>query len=362
MSQHSVQTKYPDSLSSQTIGLLRWVLMAVIVLIHTNLVADTACTDTTYGILYRWAGNVVWLASPLFFLISGYLFVASDHGFSWSTFTEKCRRRLDTWLVPYLLWNTIFLVFYGIIGLVLPAALGEIHALQDMTLLDVLKSYCCIRGEGFNSGPIDGPLWFLRDLMVIALLTPLYVTIVRWHKATLIVPLLIGCLPHQLGFEAEIACFMIGCWLNVWMPSLDVLLKKPVWRPLPIYLIAAVVLTVTSIPKPEWCVPLLTFIRNLSGMLLVARLCARVVSANSTLDWRSLAQPVFFVFAFHSILARVLTKLTAQWLMSHGVGSAGYVVAHLVNAALVILGSLLVYHLLKRLIPKAGRWLFGEPK
>ena len=98
-------TKYPDNVSSQTIGLLRWALMALIVVIHTNLVADTGCSGTVYGNLYRWAGNVVWLASPLFFLISGYLFVASDGGFSWQAFTVKCRRRLRTWVAPYLLWT-----------------------------------------------------------------------------------------------------------------------------------------------------------------------------------------------------------------------------------------------------------------
>ena len=78
MKRFDVQTRCPDDLASQTIGLLRWALMALIVVIHTNLVADTGCSGTVYGNLYRWAGNVVWLASPLFFLISGYLFVASD--------------------------------------------------------------------------------------------------------------------------------------------------------------------------------------------------------------------------------------------------------------------------------------------
>ena len=100
MKRFDVQTRYPDDLASQTIGLLRWALMALIVVIHTNLVADTGCSGTVYGNLYRWADNVVWLASPLFFLISGYLFVASDGGFSWQAFTVKCRRRLRTWVAP----------------------------------------------------------------------------------------------------------------------------------------------------------------------------------------------------------------------------------------------------------------------
>lgn len=354
MEHFNVQTRYPDANASQTIGLLRWVLMALIVVIHTNLVADTGCADTVYGNLYRWAGNVVWLASPLFFLISGYLFVASNSGFSWQAFTVKCRRRLKTWVVPYLLWNTIFLLFYGLVGLVLPSVLGDVPPLQEMTLTDILKAYWCIRGEGFNSGPIDGPLWFLRDLMVIALFTPVYVAIIRCHKASFIVPVVLGFLPHQLGFESEIAFFMIGIWLNVWMPSLTELLKKPVRYSLPIYLIASVVVTV--IPIPVWSVAAVTFIRNLAGMYLVAQLCERVVVRYSSTDWRTLSEPVFFVFAFHSMVARPLTKLAATWLVSRNAGSLQFCTVHLINAAIVIMVAVLVYKMLKRL---KFSWLVG---
>lgn len=358
MEPFNVQTRHPDGETSQTIGLLRWVLMALIVVIHTDLVADTSCTDTSYGILYRWAGNVVWLASPLFFLMSGYLFVAADNGFSWRVFSDKCRRRIKSWLVPYLLWNTLFLLFYGLVGMVLPSMLGEIPPLQEMGLTDVLKAYWCIRGEGVNSGPIDWPLWFLRDLMVIALFTPLFVAIIRWHKATILIPILLGCLPHQLGFETEIAFFMIGIWMNIWMPSCSELLRKPIWIPLPVYLIASVLVTV-PIPIPEWSVAAFTFVRNLSGMLIVARVCHRAVMRFPARDWRAVSEPVFFVFAFHYMVTRPLTKLSATWLVSHDAGSLALCAAHLLNVALTILITLLMYKLLRKLMPTVCGWLSG---
>ena len=358
MERLNVQTRYPDAMASHTIGLLRWVLMALIVVIHTDLVADTGCTNTVYAILYQWAGNVVWLASPLFFLMSGYLFVASDNGFTWRTFSEKCQRRLKTWLIPYLLWNTLFLLFYGLVGLVLPSILGEIPPLQEMTLTDILKAYCCIRGEGFNSGPIDWPLWFLRDLMVIALFTPLYVAFIRCHKATILIPLLLGCIPHQLGFESEIAFFMIGIWLNIWVPSLSQLLRKPVWWSLPLYLAASILVTV-SVPIPAWSIATFTFIRNLSGMLLIAQICHRVINRHSSTDWRAMSEPVFFVFAFHFMITRPLTKLSANWLMAHNARSLAFSMVHLLNAILTIVITVLIYKLLRRLTPTICNWLSG---
>lgn len=350
--------RYPDGEVSQTIGLLRWVLMGLVVLIHTNLTLDTGYADSAYGEVLRWGGNVVWLANPLFFLISGYLFVAAENGFTWSVFKTKCKRRARTWLLPYLLWNTIFLLFYGIIGWLMPSSLGEVPPIQEMGVADILKSYCCIRGEGFNSSPIDEPLWFLRDLMVIALFTPLYFRVVKWHKASLIVPIALAAIPYPLGFEAEVAMFMLGCWLHVWLPSLSELLRKPLWLPLPIYIAASLLVTVPAI-RPEWSVPLLTFIRNLSGMWVVAHLCYRFVLRHPSTDWRAIAKPVFFVFAFHRIATRILTKLSAQWLVAHGIGSVGFLAAHLLNASLAIGLSLLAYHLVRIVAPPVCRWLSG---
>lgn len=351
-------TKYPDGESSRTIGLLRWVLMVLVVVIHTDLRPDTGCAESTYGVFYLWMENVIELATPLFFLISGYLFVASDRGFTWRVFTDKCRRRVRTWLIPYILWNTLFLLFYGLMGLLLPSALGEIPPLQEMTFVDVLKSYWCIRGEGFNSGPIDAPLWFLRDLMVVALFTPLFYSLVKFHKASLVVPLVLASLPHQLGFEPETACFIIGCWLNVWIPSLSDWLRKPLWWPLGIYL-GTVLLLMSRLPLLEWLLAPVTLVRNLSGMLLIARLCHKSVVQYPSVDWRTLATPVFFVFAFHSLPARALTKLSANWLLAHGSGGFLYITAQLLNVVLSIAISLLAYNLLKRIWPWAWRWLSG---
>lgn len=358
MERLNVQTRYPDAMASQTIGLLRWVLIALVVVIHTNLVADTGGSNPAYTEFYRWAGNVVWLANPLFFLISGYLFVASDSGFGWEVFAGKCRGRLRTWLIPYLLWNTVFLLFYGVVGLVLPSALGDVPALQEMTFTDVLRAYWSIHGNDLTSPPIDGPLWFLRDLMAVAAFTPLYFAIIRQHKATIVVPLLIASLPHQVWCESSMAYFMTGIWLNVWTPSLSELLRKPVWRPLPVYIAASAALMLPH-PWTEWTAAPLTLIRNLFGMTVVARICHCVTSRRPDRDWRAMSAPVFFVFAIHSMFARPLTKMSAGWLVSHNAGSLAFCAVHLLNAVVVIVLSVLAYTLLRRFMPTVCGWLSG---
>lgn len=65
------------NLDSRCIDFLRCVLIVFVVLIHTNLVADTSCEDSVYARGYDIMGNLLWLCNPLFFAISGYLFFYS---------------------------------------------------------------------------------------------------------------------------------------------------------------------------------------------------------------------------------------------------------------------------------------------
>ena len=103
------------------------------------------------------------------------------------------------------------------------------------------------------------------------------------------IALLIASLPHQVWCESSMAYFMVGIWLNVWTPSLSELLRKPVWRPLPVYIAASVALMLSH-SWTEWTTAPLTLIRNLFGMTAVARICHRVTLRHPDRDWRALAE------------------------------------------------------------------------
>ena len=107
-----------SSLTSSTISALRFPLTVGVVFIHFNVLSD--------NLAMRGTGNAehfpTWLvcmfnlfsevlpriAVPLFFIISGYLFFRS--GFMIRTYTDKLRRRVRTLLVPYILWNLLYLI------------------------------------------------------------------------------------------------------------------------------------------------------------------------------------------------------------------------------------------------------------
>ncbi|SIO10474.1 acyltransferase [Fibrobacter sp. UWB11] len=108
------------------------------------------------------------LAIPGFALISGYLFFATAE-FSKEAYNKKIKNRVFTLLIPYIVWNLI--VFAGDVAL---AFLGKNNLVNntEWDFLNVLNIFWSIKGNGAGTCPYNGPLWYIRDLFILCLLTP----------------------------------------------------------------------------------------------------------------------------------------------------------------------------------------------
>ena len=118
----------------------------------------------------------------MFFCMSGYLFARNVH-----TAQEvglKLKKRLRTLLIPYVLWNVIFVLWYVILALI--PVLSRFNNSSDM--LDgyfggtLWKSFYNLFVK-----PTAFQLWFLRDLLVMLTLTPLlwWITQKSWIVAVI---------------------------------------------------------------------------------------------------------------------------------------------------------------------------------
>lgn len=121
----------------------------------------------------------------MFFFISGYLFFyrkdAGERGF----YTSQWRKRLRTLLVPYVLWNIFALALvlikcYGPVSHLFPRM-----AANPVSLRECIGAFWAFRPDDTinvyepASAPVDIPLWFIRDLMVMMLFTPLFRILLR---------------------------------------------------------------------------------------------------------------------------------------------------------------------------------------
>ena len=101
---------------SKKIVLLNWILTMLIVLLHGNPVIRFGLdmnTDSTIFIKLLFSACQV--AVPLFFLISAILFYRTCTKFD--DLKSKLRRRIKSLLIPYLLWNTLFVGIFFLLPL-----------------------------------------------------------------------------------------------------------------------------------------------------------------------------------------------------------------------------------------------------
>lgn len=100
---------------------------------------------------------------PMFFAISGYLFF---RGFKWNKLKSKLHRRVHTLLIPYLIWNilyVIFMVFMSKTGLMTSL---EVELSPQGIIIAILNAEC-------------SPLWFLRYLMLFVIISPIAYFVLR---------------------------------------------------------------------------------------------------------------------------------------------------------------------------------------
>ena len=120
------------------------------------------------------------IAIPGFAIISGYLFFATAD-FSKDTYFKKINNRIYTLLIPYIVWNLIVLG-----GDVVLAFLGRKNLVFNMewNFWNMLNIFWGIKGNSVGTCPYNGPLWYIRDLFILCLLTPIIYPLLKskWIK------------------------------------------------------------------------------------------------------------------------------------------------------------------------------------
>lgn len=180
--------------NSTKIGNISFILILMVVYIHSYYLESVHYTLSN-GI-QKIVGSITDVAVPLFYAISGFLFF---NGVSEvSDCLPKIKKRVHTLIIPYLIWNIIFVLWYVLLSL-LP--IGSLYVNSDvlsgLSLLRPIESFYCLFVE-----PAGFHLWFLRDLIVFVIISPLLYYLIKYTKwfAFIILVILTG--------------WMIRCWLS----------------------------------------------------------------------------------------------------------------------------------------------------
>lgn len=298
-------------------------------------------------IVILFSHGITRVAVPCFFLISGYLFfIGFENGWNWKKYTQKLGRRVNTLLIPYLVWNVIcaFLIFVG----------SKMHLITQPVLLQKLNLY-----DIFIS-PINIPLWFLRDLIVVVVITPVLYYYISYLKLTGVLLLcffhISGLWPLQQfpGFSSGAFClFIIGGYFAI-CPKIDITMFCRKWRcvniAMSIILLGAIVYCWNNFPINSY---LHSAFMIFSSFSLIYVACDHTAMKPV---YSKLEPVAFFVFAAHEGLL-ILSLFSLVLSHSRLPNVVNYFLCFILTYSL----SLTLYFIVRRIFPRFS-WIITAKK
>lgn len=167
-----------------------------IVLLHANPYTPAASKATDTAICFL---SVVMTsyAVPMFFALSGYLIAKkTDSGRSAGWYLPVLKKRCRSLLVPYLAWCTVFGVLFVPVKMLGNRLLGK-PLLEHTALTPPLFSFdnlACVYGLYLSEYPALRVLWYIRNLILLCLLTPVLFPVMRRRETGLLFLGLVGTL------------------------------------------------------------------------------------------------------------------------------------------------------------------------
>ena len=387
-----------NQLTSRTINWLRVALVILVLFVHVHpdhnphwLTMDNLSGQPLGWVIFSVIGTLInkfaFIAVPLFFAISGYLFFHKLETWSWSVWKQKIRSRVRTLLIPFLIFNVICAVSLLCISL---------KSGDGWTLAGAYEgrapfvgwlwngvSYC----QGWKNWlgmdmqlyyPLDVPLWFVRDLMVMLALSPIIYWLTRKGGAVYLglvgIAYCLGVLCCAPGFSTNaLFFFSLGAFAAIRGIDPVAWSRKNIKWVLPIFICFWIVASMIVAPGHAQPFENLTFIFGIPVCLWIGAgvmergtgqsgSSATQLSAQKR-DYSFITGSCFFVYCIHMVNFGNWNLLS--W--SNQVGSlifnldhpAVAAIAYLAEIALIMTAGILAYWLLKRFLPRISGIITG---
>lgn len=351
--------------TSKALAMMRFPLALCIVAVHwfqqAGNYAEQILTDISNPITDAVVKFVnVFLADNgvgSFFFISGYLFFAGGV-MTGKRYGQKLRKRVRTLLIPYILWNALF------VGFILMHQLPVLRDIFPGTAArgDDMSLWHFITGMFFHLSPHNANLWFIRELMVCVLLVPILYPILKRWPVTLLILSGIGFVfcqsTHQqypLNLCESIFFFSLGATLSIKECDLVALTKGKGYLMLTLYLLFGVGYWL-MLDATDWSFAL-KFLSIPCLLMTVIALCGNLVSRGYRAN-AMLTASTFFVYVAHpfvlmhsSTVIQHGLHITSDW------GCAiSYIIGYVVLVILLVAG----YMLLRKISPGLTNILTGR--
>ncbi len=229
------------------------------------------------------------LALPSFFFLSGYLTLRSQ-----APYRTQLIRRVKHLAIPYFAWNFLCIGLFLVMSQSVPRVGMRVVQFELNTFHGIVSKLFDV-----NVFPLVQPLWYLRTLFLLFLLSPLLRACYRWQWLSALLLLVLSLLGDRLLTipTYAIGCFFFGGWIAHRYASLEVLYP---WR----WTFLVITLLTLGFTTVVGFVPFVTTL-----LAIVSAPTLWVFAQRWTLSIRNLANLSFFVYAGHFLFASTLLHL-----------------------------------------------------
>lgn len=395
-----------NQLTSRSINWLRIALVILVLFVHVHpdhnphwLTLDNLSGQPLGWVIFSVIGTFInkfaFIAVPLFFTISGYLFFHKLETWSWSVWKQKIRSRVRTLLIPFIIFNVICAISLLCLSLkngggwTLAGAYEGRWPLVGWLWNGV--SYC----QGWKNWlgmdmqlyyPLDVPLWFVRDLMVMLALSPAIYWLISKGGALYLgvggIAYCLGVLCCAPGFSTNaLFFFSIGAFAAIrGIDPVEWSRKNIKWI-LPVFMCFWIVGSIIVAPGNAQPFENLTFIFGIPvcfwiGGGVMVRKAVESNSLTTTLSTPTTPTPptakydsafitgaCFFIYCIHMVnfgnwnLLAWANQVGSQIFNLDNPAIAS--IAYLTEIALIMAAGTLTYWLLKRFLPRLSGIITG---
>lgn len=372
-----------NDLRSQSLDLLRFPLSVVIVIIHVfsanGLILQDKHVNVNEYSFFLEVNHVIdgflrGQSVPIYFFISGFVFFLGVEGLTKEKYFQKLKNRAKTLLIPYIIWNFVAILF--LLVRLLPCFNGYLSYTDSTFNLSLSSFLSCfwmydgnlnISGAGANTPslfPLNFPLWFLRDLMIVVLCVPLLYWILKYTKYYFV--LLLGLLWFVLsywdiGYLNPLLCafffFSWGTYMSI--NKKDMLIEFGRFFKISIFLYP--LLALLYIISMHFCPNMSGMIKELNvfvGLLFAYNLAAYLLRRNYCKVNSFLASASFFIFISHGLIGARLVKVF--YLLIMPASNIALLMVYFLSTLFTILLLLFIFSVLRRYTPTFLKVIAGR--
>lgn len=352
---------------SQRIELMRFPLIVGVVFIHAFPVLISAGGQygtTNPGELNTFIRTLISdvfarISVPMLFAMGGFLFFqglgeSEQKLLPMQFFLKKWKSRIRSLVIPFLFWNFAVMMFMLLIQhSPWQYFFAEVASISEFSVFDALNALL-----GITHAPIAYQFWFIRNLIVLTMLSPLIYLALRKIPHTWLAAIGFAWLFKVWNIRIPdgpgLFFFSLGAFLALYPVNLKRWDSKA-WYLLLFYLTVAVI---DALNKHSWFTGYLHNFSYLTGVVALFVFTSKLQNR----EWIKtklikIAPAGFFVFAMHEPFLTLLRKTT--YVLFRPSGDFAIVLLYFVNPVLVIIICTLFYRLMNSKIPRLTQIVTG---